>query len=244
MKMEIKFLLNDIKEDRFWNIQLPSPVDSIKAGTFSSFKNNNTITHSMASNSFSIVHRKSASTPYTLVSDTNRLKNATNDSEFLEHSSIEEDQVYDRQHRKSLSTSDICPTFTSDICPTFTSDGNPLMNISPNTRHLDTKNIRKFYCSEEGCSKGFTRRYNLTAHQRCHRAEKPFECNLCNSRFARKHDLTRHKKSIHDENREFGPCTKCCSYFTREDAFERHLKADSCSPGTGSGIGSENNSEK
>jgi uncharacterized Zn-finger protein len=37
---------------------------------------------------------------------------------------------------------------------------------------------RKFVCEEPGCMKGFTRKYNLSAHMRCHRSEKPFSWYL------------------------------------------------------------------
>jgi uncharacterized Zn-finger protein len=53
---------------------------------------------------------------------------------------------------------------------------------------------QRFRCTETGCDKSFTRRYNLSAHLRCHRSEKPFACphEGCILAFARKHDLSRY----------------------------------------------------
>ena len=53
---------------------------------------------------------------------------------------------------------------------------------------------QRFRCTETGCDKSFTRRYNLSAHLRCHRNEKPFACphEGCILAFARKHDLSRY----------------------------------------------------
>jgi uncharacterized Zn-finger protein len=90
---------------------------------------------------------------------------------------------------------------------------------------LDTP-VKKFPCTEPGCTKSFTRRYNLSAHLRCHRSEKPFACTECPLKFARKHDLTRHIRSLHEHKRNYGPCPTCHAYFTRSDALARHLKVE------------------
>ena len=93
--------------------------------------------------------------------------------------------------------------------------------------------IKKFPCTEEGCTKSFTRRYNLSAHLRCHRQEKPFDCTNCEMKFARKHDLTRHIRSLHEMKRQFGPCGYCGSFFTRSDALARHVKVEAEKRGLG-----------
>jgi uncharacterized Zn-finger protein len=85
---------------------------------------------------------------------------------------------------------------------------------------------KKFACPEEGCHKSFTRRYNLSAHLRCHRLERPYECTQCTQAFARKHDLQRHIRSLHDQNKIYGPCPYCTLYFTRSDALQRHMKRE------------------
>jgi hypothetical protein len=85
---------------------------------------------------------------------------------------------------------------------------------------------KKFACPEEGCHKSFTRRYNLSAHLRCHRLERPYECTQCTQAFARKHDLQRHVRSLHDVNKIYGPCSYCGLHFTRSDALGRHLRKE------------------
>lgn len=93
-------------------------------------------------------------------------------------------------------------------------------------RNLSLETPKRFPCTEPGCEKSFTRRYNLSAHLRCHRSEKPFACGECDFRFARKHDLTRHVRSLHELKRSYGPCPTCGAYFTRSDALSRHLKVE------------------
>lgn len=95
------------------------------------------------------------------------------------------------------------------------------------------ESLRRFICTQPNCGKAFTRRYNLSAHLRCHRcnlitkkAEKPFVCPQCPCKFARKHDCTRHIRSIHELRRSYGPCPYCQAYFTRSDALSRHVKIE------------------
>jgi len=76
------------------------------------------------------------------------------------------------------------------------------------------------------CHKVFTRRYNLVAHVRCHKDERPFQCTECPSSFSRKHDLRRHFRSLHEKERRHGPCPHCALYFTRSDALKRHIAVE------------------
>jgi hypothetical protein len=85
---------------------------------------------------------------------------------------------------------------------------------------------KKFPCPFENCNKSFTRKYNLSAHLRCHNQEKPFECIVCPMKFARKHDLQRHIRSLHEQKKQYGPCEYCNAYFTRSDALARHLRIE------------------
>ena len=91
---------------------------------------------------------------------------------------------------------------------------------------LPNQEKKKFACPEEGCHKSFTRRYNLSAHLRCHRLERPYECTQCTQAFARKHDLQRHIRSLHDQHKIYGPCPYCNLYFTRSDALQRHMRRE------------------
>ncbi|KAJ3273885.1 hypothetical protein HK104_004215 [Borealophlyctis nickersoniae] len=84
---------------------------------------------------------------------------------------------------------------------------------------------KMFKCTLPGCTKEFTRKYNLASHIRCHSGERPFVCPHCTTTevsFARKHDLRRHIKSLHSEMRPHR-CTHCNLSFSRSDALKRHL---------------------
>ncbi|KAI8893292.1 hypothetical protein BC833DRAFT_608846, partial [Globomyces pollinis-pini] len=109
------------------------------------------------------------------------------------------------------------------LTPSYPSPESVINSSSATSPKLPNK---KFKCPEQGCDKAFTRKYNLSAHLRCHRSEKPYSCTQCPLNFARKHDLSRHIKSIHELKKSFGPCATCGAYFTRSDALARHLKVE------------------
>ncbi|KAJ3057518.1 hypothetical protein HK097_004040 [Rhizophlyctis rosea] len=94
---------------------------------------------------------------------------------------------------------------------------------------------KTFKCTLPGCTKEFTRKYNLASHIRCHSGERPFICPHCTSTeisFARKHDLRRHVKSLHSEMRPH-KCTHCSLSFSRSDALKRHLAIEAKRLGLG-----------
>ncbi|KAJ3295890.1 Metallothionein expression activator, partial [Borealophlyctis nickersoniae] len=49
-----------------------------------------------------------------------------------------------------------------------------------------------YKCEYPGCTKVFTRSYNLKSHQKIHTGDELFLCEYCPSRFTRGHDLKRH----------------------------------------------------
>ncbi|KAI9332886.1 hypothetical protein DFJ73DRAFT_630162 [Zopfochytrium polystomum] len=73
---------------------------------------------------------------------------------------------------------------------------------------------KAYICPNSGCSKSFTRRYNLQSHLRCHSGERPYCCDLCSLTFSRKHDLRRHTRSLHSVDRPH-LCTHCNLSFAR-----------------------------
>ncbi|KAI9197477.1 uncharacterized protein BJ171DRAFT_428056 [Polychytrium aggregatum] len=82
---------------------------------------------------------------------------------------------------------------------------------------------RRYACDYEGCGRAFSRQFNLKAHKKTHEdcRDRPFECPICNQRFFRNHDLTRHS-TVHTKVKEW-KCESCDKEFTRKDALARHV---------------------
>ena len=53
-------------------------------------------------------------------------------------------------------------------------------------------------CPHPGCNKAFPRYYSLKSHLLCHSNDRPHVCRFCNAAFARKHDLQRHTRTLHN----------------------------------------------
>ncbi|KAI8900933.1 hypothetical protein BC833DRAFT_579755 [Globomyces pollinis-pini] len=89
--------------------------------------------------------------------------------------------------------------------------------------------IKRYFCSFDGCRKGYTRACSLKKHiKTIHENLKPFECEYkdCEQKFARKHDLKRHLQT-HTGERTFG-CRHCPKRFSRKDHLQTHLKSLAC----------------
>lgn len=142
-------------------------------------------------------------------------------------------------HRTSTSSySSYKPTPQSYITPsTPPRDCNDWTTAMPPVNNEDESDPRGIYrCPRTGCDKYFTRKFNLSSHQRIHTGVRPYPCLLCTSEFSRKHDLRRHVKSLHSETKSH-KCNHCNLSFARGDALRRHMisvsaKCDSSHPRT------------
>ncbi|KAJ3247044.1 hypothetical protein HDU78_005445 [Chytriomyces hyalinus] len=101
----------------------------------------------------------------------------------------------------------------------YSTSSSPI-GIASTSRNVST-GAKIFHCPYDGCDKTFPRQYNLKSHMFCHSGLRPHVCEMCNSAFARKHDLQRHVRTLHATDRPF-KCTDCSQSFTQSDQLRRH----------------------
>ncbi|KAI9917477.1 hypothetical protein PsorP6_012530 [Peronosclerospora sorghi] len=97
--------------------------------------------------------------------------------------------------------------------------------------HSRTTRHRPFACKREGCSKRYTKREHLTRHVETVHVRgaveslderKPFQCELCDARFAYNHGLTRHTKRSHRNVNLPFECSKCLKGFKKRSDLQAH----------------------
>ncbi|KAG9090159.1 hypothetical protein FRC06_001194 [Ceratobasidium sp. 370] len=65
--------------------------------------------------------------------------------------------------------------------------------------------------------------------------EKPYECDICHTRFARQHDCRRHREThaVNASGEKPHHCVVCGKSFTRKDALKRHTNQKGCDTAMG-----------
>ncbi|KAG6454667.1 zinc finger protein 582 [Manduca sexta] len=77
------------------------------------------------------------------------------------------------------------------------------------------------------CGKGYYESYTLQVHERTHRNERPFSCEICNSTFGCNSSLRRHMRVSHSTSKPH-ECAVCHRNFATESIRDRHqLRAHS-----------------
>ncbi|KAI9332788.1 hypothetical protein BDR26DRAFT_921587 [Obelidium mucronatum] len=97
----------------------------------------------------------------------------------------------------------------------------PNLSVTPS-------NEESFVCNWPNCKKHFTSQWHLLAHMNTHSVVRQHACALCPLAFARKHDLTRHERSVHAVKAGVPvfTCPICSKGYGRMDSLKRHI--DSC----------------
>ncbi|VVC97450.1 unnamed protein product [Leptidea sinapis] len=101
-----------------------------------------------------------------------------------------------------------------------------LMNIHMKCHERTQRGITH-HCTY--CGKGFFESFSLQAHERTHRNERPFECEICNTRFGTNSSLKRHLKVSHNTSKPF-ECSVCHRCFISEAIRDRHEERAHSSP--------------
>ena len=56
---------------------------------------------------------------------------------------------------------------------------------------------KRYQCSYPNCTRGFTNRHSLESHMNCHLGLKPYQCDICETRFQNSSNKRAHMRNVH-----------------------------------------------
>ncbi|KAI9325267.1 hypothetical protein BDR26DRAFT_879780 [Obelidium mucronatum] len=102
---------------------------------------------------------------------------------------------------KSHRESETSATTQIELHRRFSPPATPPSELQTIQHTITTSMTKKRHaCTWEGCSKSFSKPNLLQTHLNIHNHIKPHKCIACSTEFARKHDLLRHSRHVHQLN--------------------------------------------
>ncbi|KAF9111314.1 hypothetical protein BGX27_005102 [Mortierella sp. AM989] len=140
----------------------------------------------------------------------------------LSHSQYESDS--DDSSYTSFPSSPSNPSSPSSPEPTMPTKYKYKAKYMSRARRVkESRPLRTFECDYEGCSKHFSRQFNLDQHAKTHSDDRPYICERekCAKAFIRRADLVRHTRT-HTGETPFKCQFGCNDVFSRTEARQRH----------------------
>ena len=83
---------------------------------------------------------------------------------------------------------------------------------------------KPYVCNFKGCTQSFRALGHLKDHEKKHFGIKPFECNVCNAKFARSSTLKIHIRTHSVEKIHQCPLNDCGKRFREKGNMKNHYK--------------------